>query len=211
MRHHIIAGVGALIAVAGSASAALETPAFRGSAFTEFAGWESFTSAVGGANTPDDPATDNLDVTLTQTTPGASIISSGNLYSDGVVPVYEIADTAPDVLTDVVLQFRVLGLDFDASSIVLEFAQEGSVQSVSPVITEISRTPLGGFGGESVEWRFDFDLTGLGVTSYVISGDGGNANISLDRMELDTAFVPAPGGVAALGGLGLLAARRRRR
>ena len=70
------------LCIAGSASAELVNPvvpAWRGDANTAFAQWESFTSADGGPNAPEQGAGG----TCFNFGPGAIIASSGNLYGAG--------------------------------------------------------------------------------------------------------------------------------
>ena len=75
------------------------TPGFRGSTAALYAGWDAFTLPFGGANLPDDPASD-LAAGLEQSTPGAFITSSGNIYSPGAAPTFALERRAPSFVSD---------------------------------------------------------------------------------------------------------------
>jgi len=175
--------------VVGAAHAAFtnsEVPAFRGQANTEFAGWEVFTDPFPGDNQPDDPATTADDAVIAQTTPGALITSTGNIYNPAGAPHFVVSDNVPGDLQEVVLQVATQGTPLDYGSFVLTFAaSDGSTQQLVPAST----STLWNTGG-TVEDRFDWDLSGVSdeILAYTIDFEAAGPHLSLDAVLLDTRF-----------------------
>ncbi|MGP1310237.1 MAG: hypothetical protein ACTS27_08580 [Phycisphaerales bacterium] len=211
----------ALIALAAAASpaafagATFDVPFFRGSTASLYAGWESFTTPIGGENLPDDPASNTgAQAFVRQTNPGAIIAGSGNLYSSFSVPNFQVhfngAGTPVSLLT---IQIRTQGLELDWDNVTLNYSGLGS-GSIAAERTELFREVQAAPGGAQafdIISRFDFELSGAIFDSFVLDLPSENPLISLDRVELDIAFIPAPA-TAAFGALamaGLTAHRRR--
>ncbi|MEM8835902.1 MAG: hypothetical protein AAGD00_08780 [Planctomycetota bacterium] len=231
MKHVMFMASGAALVAASSAiagvpssAAAFEVPSFRGDTNTQYAGWESFATPI-GFNNPTDPATTNFGAGVVQDVapdfsmpPGVLITSAGNLYSGfQIINVGVLAGSGNGQdLTDVTLQVRTLGTELDTAGVVLidTDAFGPPIPVIPAATTELFRqsdSPIfPGFPSEIVETRFDFNLTGLGISNFVIGLPQQQAHISFDRIELDTAFVPTPGALAVLGVAGLTAVRRRR-
>lgn len=213
-------------AVAGvpSSAQAFEVPSFRGDTNTQYAGWESFVTPV-GFNSPTDPATTNFGAGVVQNVapdfsmpPGVLITGAGNLYSGfQILDLGVLAGSGNGQdLTDVTLQVRTLGTELDTAGVVLidTDAFGPPIPVIPAATTELFRetgAPIfPGFDSSIVETRFDFDLTGRGISNFVIGLPQQQEHISFDRFELDTAFVPTPGAFAMLGVAGLAAIRRKR-
>jgi len=189
------------------------TPEFRGSTPALYAGWDAFTLPSGGANLPDDPATD-LAAGLEQFTPGAFITSTMNIYSPGAAPTFAIEVDAPGALREVALQVRTLGSSLDDSAFALEYGGPGG-STVSLAPGEVTVLLVGG-GFAPEEKLVRFDLTGIAdaPANATILFEAAAANCSLDAVMLDVrhradvgvpycAAVPnstgQPGALVALG------------
>lgn len=198
-------------------------PSFRGQANTDYAGWESFTSAFNGFNAPDDAAGTNADARIRQTVapdfstpPGITLTGSANIYSGFQNINLLISDTAPAALQRVELQTRALGSEWDYSQITLSYQNQLNETVSLPFSssTELLRQPGPvQFGNPTfnTEYHFVWDLTGVAdsITSYSIRLTHTAPHLSVDRIELDTQYVPTPG-TLALAPLTLVALRRRR-
>lgn len=200
-------------------------PTWRGEADTEYAGWERFATAI-GSNAPDDTATTPTaaDARVTQTTapdfstpPGILRTSAGNIYSGFQLLNLFVTNNIALPLTDVQLQTRTSGTELDYANITLQYFN-GQGQPVALAAT--SRTELfrqsgieffPGFPSEIVETKFVWDLSGVtdAITSIRIVLPHTIAHISIERIELDTRSVPAPGAGLALLGLAVVTRRRR--
>jgi hypothetical protein len=156
-------------------------PPFRGAANSQSGYWENFTVPVGApGNLPDQPGATTSAV-LTQTNPGA-ILASGNIYNPATSNAFVIADAPPFVPATVVLQARTVGNALDYNSATLNYSDASGAHSVAPLFRyELSVAD----GGVSSLWQWD--LTGLNVTSYTISFNGSGPHVSLDAVTLDTA------------------------
>ena len=161
-------------------------PPFRGQADTEYSGWETFTMPFNGPNSPDVAGTTSNDATLTQTTPGAILTSTGNIYNPAGASHFVLSDTLPADLQEVVLQISVFGVPADYGSFVLSYTNvSGQLVSLPPN----SIQNLWNAGG-SLEDRIDWDLSGNSdsVTSYTIQFDASAVHMSLDAVILDVRF-----------------------
>lgn len=181
-------------------------PFFRGSANSEAGYWESFSTPVGApGNLPNVPGA-TTGATLTQSDPNAFLTGSGNLYNLSGLSSFALTDTTPFPLGTVVLQTRTLGSELDYSSINFSYTDGFGTHSVAPLFRyEVDR---GTVLGASVSSLWQWDLTGLGITSYSISFNAAGASLSFDSMTLDTwsqfAPVPEPSSMALAGMASLL-------
>ena len=117
------------LVLAGLAGAAFDSdvvPPFRGSAGTEFSGWEKMTVPFGGPNVPDDVASTSDDAMLTQNTPGAILTSTCNIYNPAGPSAFTISDTVPADLTQVWLQTRTSGAALIPAATLAELAVDYS-------------------------------------------------------------------------------------
>jgi autotransporter-associated beta strand protein len=165
----------------------LLTPSFRGGSGAEYSEWDDFTEPFALPNLPDIAAPANPPE-LTQTLTETAFITSGfNIYSFSAATGYEIVDSTPAPATNVVFQFDTLGTFMDSNSILLSYDLGSGPISLSPTnfITE-SRIITGGFGGFTNRSAMQWDLTGLGISSYTIRFHSLGSSNSFNRGVLDT-------------------------
>ncbi len=158
-----------------------QTPAFRGTALADYAGWDDFTVPFGAPNASDDGATDMV-CGLTQTTPGAIITSTQNIYAPGTISTFEISATANGAAREIVLQLRSLGNLLDDTSYALSYTAATGPVTLSPARVE-TLNPFPGFAAERlVEFSLPADDD---VTTFVIGFAASATNCSLDAVMLD--------------------------
>jgi len=200
-----LASIVAVSAVTGMATADLVNPLvpdWRGDANASYAYWDSFTSADGGPNFPEQGG----GFQLFNFGSGAIIASSGNLYGAGGpldIHVYSLGDLAP---TQAVLSFSFLGNPMDTSNVQAFFLG----QYIDPISSELRGTAGGGpFPAET--WSFTFDISNPGNQSSGLAFFFGSelGQTSLDAISVDVLSIPAPGAFALLGVAGLASRRRR--
>ena len=183
-------------------------PTWRGDANTAFAQWDSFTSADGGPNAPEQGSGWNL-FNFGQ---GAIIAGSGNLYgAAGALNIHVYPAAAPLFnMQEAVVNIAYQGNPIDIDGMQAYVGEAGSGTYVSGT-AELRDQSTGGFGGAT--WAVSFDLSNVafGFQSLSFFFDSGDlANSSLDAISIDVlgSAVPAPGAIMALGLLGVT--RRRR-
>ncbi|MFT4648200.1 MAG: hypothetical protein ACI9X4_001422 [Glaciecola sp.] len=161
-------------------------PTWRGTPQTEFSGWEEFIVAFGGGNVPDVLETTSDDAFLEQLTPGAIITSTLNIYHPSGTPVFQLTDSVPSDLVEVVLQLRTFGNPLETATPVLNFL-DGQGQNVAVPFSDY--TFLGSAGG-AAEHSFTWELCDQQDTilSYSIFFEASASNMSLDRAHLDSRF-----------------------
>lgn len=189
----------------------------RGYDDSTYAEWDAFTSAFGAPNSPDVGEVENAAATLQQTSFGAIITSTNNIYSpagpsafDVNIPGLGLGAGTTRVVAQIVLS--AFGTELDTDSVLLTPAA-GS--AAVPTYT------VAGAGAGVLEYLFAWDVPG-NDSSYQLQFAAGGAHMSLDRVVVDTytqadAFTAFPTNVpepatAALAALGLLTAvgvRRR--
>ncbi|MDM4014573.1 PEP-CTERM sorting domain-containing protein [Roseiconus lacunae] len=176
--------------------------------------WDSFTTPVGAPGNLPDVAHfgSGANSVLTGNTPGAFIVSSGNIYSFSGTPDFtatiDTSDLAGDY-TRVVAQIVTQGTAMDLSSVLLD--------GIAPTIA--------GFGGSAAGYMAIWDLATSGgpATSYSLDFNATGPHLSLDQLQVDAfsqsvafatpAAVPEPAAMAslaALGVFGVFSGRRRR-
>ncbi len=187
---HIFTTIGIVSFTFGASGQGFVPPAQfgwdRGDPNTTHYEWDDFTSATGD-NAPDIAAVP-ADVAgvlpnLLESTGGAFVTSTGNIYSINSVIEFEITVPAivqPGGTTDVVLQTRTQGREIDETTIL--------ASGQPPVETiELYRFQLGPddiFGGFLVDvvHRFEVD----NANPVVITFAAADTSLSLDRVSVDT-------------------------
>lgn len=203
-----LTAVAATLIFAGSVSADLvnpDVPSWRGDAGTGFAQWDSFTSADGGANAPEQGFGFNLFNFGT----GAIIAGSGNLYAAGGALNIHVYQAGPPIfgLNEAVVNISFAGSPIDTDN-VRAFVGDQATGSYVDSVAEFRGGGGGGFAPQT--WAFTFDLSAFSGGAFPLSFFFGSeeANSSLDAISIDYNTIPAPGALMALGLLGV--ARRRR-
>ncbi|MFO1511926.1 MAG: hypothetical protein U1F83_03275 [Verrucomicrobiota bacterium] len=159
-------------------------PLFRGSANSQSGYWETFSVPYGSpGNLPDQPGATTTAV-LTQTNSNAFLTGSSNIYNLSTSS-FTLTNSTPFTLGTVVLQTRTIGSELDYNSVVLIYADGSGTHSLAPLFRyELNRAAGNGY---SVSSLWQWDLTGLGVSSYGIEFNASGPSMSFDSMTLDTA------------------------
>ncbi|MEM6560365.1 MAG: hypothetical protein AAF656_02085, partial [Planctomycetota bacterium] len=168
------------------------------------------------ANAPDVEDVNGFGVAdLNQTTLGGFPTTTGNIYSFSSVNTFIIEVPGPDdaldvpgVGTNVLLQIKTLGSEFDQNSVTVN--GEPSSTFVDFTIEELARDAADSpFGGAEVFTAISFFVPDV-TDDFLLGFDAQFSSLSLDRAVLDTfTIVPEPGVLSVLAG-GLLLVRRRR-
>lgn len=162
-------------------------PPFRGSSLTERGYWESFTAAVGGTGNVTDRPGSTTGAVLSQLDSGAFLTGSGNIYNLNGTNLFTLSDTTPFELGTVVLQARTIGGEVDYGSMLLTYSNGTMQETLAPLPrVELDRGSQPGVGA-TVSSVWQWNLTGLGITSYVITFRAAKNSSSFDAMTLDTA------------------------
>lgn len=196
----IMAAAFAIATTAHATTPGFLTPDFRGSANSQYGLWETFVNATGtnAANSGD--ATSAI---LDQTTAGAFPLGGGErIYWYGGPLNFTLTDSVPFDLGTVVVQTHTYtgSTELDYSSMILSYDLGLGVQTVAPVLSYALQTTDG------VSYLWQWDLTGLNITSYSLSFSSAGGSTSFDSLTLDTfdTFTPVPEpSTYALAGLGL--------
>lgn len=212
-------GVVSAACVAVSASAGFVNPlipGWAGGAQTQYAAWESFSQASGGANLPDQSG--SAAYSLMNFAPGAVITSTGNLYGAGsALYIMMMGGTQGNAAspTQLVLNVSTAGTVMAPGSVKLSlFDNAGNFFQVAPSTSELRYDAPSPPQGSAQNWAFSWNLAspGFNATGWRIEFLASGANMSLDAVRLDMNFapVPAPGAFALLAGAAMLSGRRRR-
>jgi len=130
--------------------------------------------------------------TITQTeTDTAFIISpgiTGNIYSFAAPTGFELEDSTSYTVGTVVLQFQTDGtlVDFDSIRLVYN-AGSGDVSLPADEFIREYRNSGSSFGGTSNRNALQWNLTGLGITSYRLEWTATGSSMSLQSVSVDTA------------------------
>src|SRR5687767_13849026 len=144
-------------------------PSFRGSANSEAGYWELFSTPVGVPGNLADRAGATTGAVLTQSDPQAFLTGSGNIYNLNGLSQFTLADTTPFNLGTVVLQARTLGAELDYGSVGLTYSDGSGTHALAPLFRqELDRGTQPGLG-TTVSSLWQWNLTGLDVSSYTIA------------------------------------------
>jgi len=171
----------ALATDAGGALAPFIDPGFG--ADGQHAQWDAFSSASGGDNLPD-LASSGFAVApaIVQTSPGALITSTQNIYSFAGPTNFYLEASAGQPLGTVVFQFRTLGTTADYGSLQLGYGEGFGNLLVPADATVISSDNDAGTETFFAQW----DLSGLGVSEYRLFWEAAGSSMSFDQARLDT-------------------------
>ena len=188
-------------------------PPYRGTASGQYAGWDSFSSAFGAPNAPDDPNS-NLTATLEQLAPGALVTSGGNIYSPAGPTSFVVECDLTGDLSEVIVQLRTQGSPLDPNAFGLELDVLGSV-IVVPVGGIQDLGPAGGMAAESLV-RFDIPSSTGPIDRFRVMFAATAAHMSLDAAMVDarsesnvgssycTAIANSTGSIGTLAAFGTL-------
>ncbi len=177
-------------------------PAWRGQAGTMSAFWnDSFTNAYGGSNQAAAVAPGGSAMAqafVKQTTAGAFLIGSGDIYSYASVNTFVLGCAAaayPNGVGRVVFQAETLGSELDYGSVALTFETCQGMQMVTAARRELYRaTSSTTFGDSSdVVSEWEWPALPVGVTNFTVVFNGAGRSVGLERVMLDV----APGALAA--------------
>lgn len=182
-------------------------PEWRGSANTEFFGWESFTQTFAAPNFPDSPF--SMDAQLFNFASGAMISSGGNLYGPNGLNIHIYGFGVP---AEIVLNFTTIGsiVDSDAFQAFLgDESQQG--EYFAPTSSALQYSENLGEMGYIQTWAVTYDFSSFqgDADNWALFFGTESPHFSLDAVTVDVRSVPAPGALALLGLAGV--ARRRRR
>jgi hypothetical protein len=164
----------------------------RGAANSTHFQWEIFTSTA-GPNAPDVASFPSplpagwAAPNVTDASVGSFVTGSGNIYNMGL-PLQITAtspsyDLGPGLTTRIVMQVRTQGTEIAPASV--------TVNGVAPLQSqELSRQPLGGFGGSIVEVLYYFELPG-NAPAYTAVFNAAEGSMSLDRLSIDAVALEA--------------------
>ncbi len=183
----ILLGAIALATIAAPAALFAATnnfvvPTFRGAANSQSGYWETFTVPYGApGNLPDQPGATTSAV-LTQTNPNGFLTGSGNIYNFTDADAFVVSNTPPFTLGTVVLQTHSVGSEINYGSMALNYTDGNGAHTLAPLFHyELDRSA----GGVSSLWQWD--LTGLGVSTYNVTFAAAGSSLSFDALTLDTA------------------------
>lgn len=199
----------------------------------EWAQWDVFTSSFGGANAPDEGASDATTLTSSVTQNGTStafIIGSGvsgNIYSFAEAAAFEVELNGFNPVTPgagesniLVLSAYTAGTAWDYDNVLLTFEDEGITTAIDALgaYSLFTADAGGGFGGAIESYQWVYDITGAtGPLTWTGAAAGSSMSFqqfAADSTVIDASLVPVPepGSILLmLGGLSMIATRRRSR
>jgi hypothetical protein len=211
----VFASIAFVATTASSAFAGLVNPLiapWAGSGAAQFAQWDSFTSAFGGANLPDTAG--SRPFSLMNFSPDAFITGAGNIYgpSSPLAIMIMGGTSAGQTPSQVVMNVATLGNPIPPTGVRLSlFDNMGNSISLAPASTEVrSDAPVPPQGSaRTVAYTWNTASMPFAATGFRIDINGAPSNMSLDAVRLDLNFVPAPGAFAIMA-VAAMGSRRRR-
>ena len=158
-------------------------PPFRGGPCSHYAGWETFVSAFQGLNSPDVAGSTALGATIEQLLPGAIISTTGNIYHPFAATAFEVSDSVPGDLQEVVLQKSTLGSSRNSGSVVLIYTDGiGNQHVLAPNTFNFLEQNA---GEEELYFRWDLSGVSDNISTYTINFVATATSMSLDAVSLD--------------------------
>jgi len=185
--HRLVTVLALGVAAARAANPNFEPPPWAGQLAAEVSEWDNFTSAFGAGNAPD-VAGSNGDAVLQQTTPGATLTGTLNIYNPAGASGFTITDAFAAPVADVVFHATVSGTAIDVDSVKLVFMEGGESVSLGTVREELLRVS-GGFG-DTITSRWSWRLRGRNTDEFTIRFAATGAHCSLTAARLDVRFKP---------------------
>ena len=212
-----IASIVAVSLVAGSAQAGLVNPlipSWSGGPNTQFAQWDSFTQASGGANIPD--AAGSSAFSLMNFAPGSFVTGAGNIYSiNTALYLMIMGGTLGNAAspTQVVMNVATAGSLLNTAGVRLSlFDNVGNSMQLAPSISQLRADAPAQPQGAIQTWAFTWNITSVPfqASGFRVEFGASAPSMSLDAVRLDMQYVPAPGALALLAISAFTAGRRRR-
>ncbi len=145
--------------------------------------WQSFSTSFGEPGNTPDQAGSHAGPVLTQSTPGAIITGSGNIYNPAGTSAFTIADQTAARYQTISLQTKMTGA-IDPQTVSLNFETAGGAVALSTDMIELSRES-GGFG-DTVINQWIWDLSDYQVSRVSLEFEATGTHSSLDALRLDT-------------------------
>ena len=143
----------------------------------EFAQWEKFTNAFGEPGNSTDKHDSRSGAVLKQTTPGAIVTSSGNIYNPGGINSFVLQDTVVGTLKQISLQVWEAGVPLDY----------GSFELIAGDVIIKGERSEGSKGENGIISLVNFDLLDKEIkdTDYEIKFKASGSHMSLVAVRLD--------------------------
>ena len=146
-------------------------------------GWIEFVNGFNDWNEPDlegsREVTFDYGALLRQTTPGAFVTSTKNIYNPGGISNFEISDSVDGEIVRLALQIRTTGTPVNPGSVVVKI---GEIQ-LRGAYSEVARKKTA--RGSEVISQFLFDLEGVRPSEYVIKFSAAGPHMSLVSAKVD--------------------------
>ncbi len=209
----------------------------RGDVGSTYSGWDVFEAALPPGNPAGAPSFGFTDTTPEVAgqfgTPGSITVSpggiptgSGNAYSPFAALSFNaiVPSGIAGANTRIVAQFQTGGSELAYGNIFLSLNTAAAGTIAPSFAIETGRTPLGGFGGEQVEYLALWDLT-TSQSAFRLDFGAAESSLGLQQFHVDTftsntsfvtpsvTAIPEPGSLAVLGltGVAVVMVRRRGR
>ena len=146
-------------------------------------GWVEFSKGFNDWNEPDlkgsREVTFDFGALLRQTTPGAFVTSTKNIYNPGGVSNFEIADTVNGEIVRLALQIRTTGTPVNPGSVMIKI---GEIE-LRGAYSEVARKKTA--RGSEVISQFNFNLEGIRPSEYLIKFSAAGPHMSLVSAKVD--------------------------
>jgi|GEM_PF-1000358 len=146
-------------------------------------GWVEFANGFNDWNEPDlegsREVTFDFGALLRQTTPGAFVTSTKNIYNPGGVSNFEISDTVDGEIVRLALQVRTTGTPVNPGSVVIKIGEA----ELRGAYSEVARKKTA--RGSEVISQFLFNLEDIRPSEYLIKFSAAGPHMSLVSAKVD--------------------------